>query len=76
MCLFITNYLNGSDFSGPAGRLTSKWWVRGSSVVGSDCHSPGNLKPGHHDKSCNIRKQIDPRWEPLVRLFRAPYDRP
>lgn len=27
-CLFITNYLNGSDFGGPAGRLTSKWRVR------------------------------------------------
>lgn len=26
-CLFITNYLNGSDFGGPAGRLTSKWRV-------------------------------------------------
>jgi len=29
-CLFITNYLNGSDFGGPAGRLTSKWRVRRS----------------------------------------------
>lgn len=26
-CLFITNYLNGSDFGGPTGRLTSKWRV-------------------------------------------------
>ena len=39
-CLFIINYLNGSDFGRPAGRLTSKWRVRKAAVVASGFQVP------------------------------------
>lgn len=78
-CLFITNYLNGSDFGGPAGRLTSKWRVRWTVTV--DPADPGTARDSARDDGVDrLTTTVGPRPMTgpkigLITTYRARFER-
>lgn len=78
-CLFITNYLNGSDFGGPAGRLTSKWRVRWTVTV--DAADPATVRDsGRGDGVDRLTTTVGPRPMTgpkigLITTYRARFER-